>query len=185
LTECVALNATGALERSRLLTQATQIFFATSNTKAFNSAAAKDAFFQRWFGRYVALFPEAFLFALDGDGAAIGYVAGCFDSFSDAARLITGDSFYYIPAFCSALRDYPSHFHINVKPGYQGGGVGAQLTARFLKLCHEAGSPGVHVVTGAESRAVKFYEARGFKHLVPLPEPAPGLAVLARATVAP
>jgi GNAT superfamily N-acetyltransferase len=162
--------------------QAKDIFFETANTKSFGSEEERHVFFMRWFGHYARSQPEAFLFALSPDGEVSGYVAGCIDSFSAASRAIIGDIAYFTPAFCAALKAYPSHFHINVKPGLQGKGIGRLLTGRFLQICAEAGSPGVHVVTGALSPAAKFYEACDFKRLSPIGSISAEHAVLVRAT---
>ncbi|MBI4724024.1 MAG: GNAT family N-acetyltransferase [Rhodomicrobium sp.] len=164
-----------------MLEQAREIFFPAAYTQSFESPEAEHAFFLRWFGNYAEAFPETFLLALNASGDVTGYLAGCVDSFSPAAGIIANDISYYTPGFCVALKDYPSHFHINVKPGYQGQGIGGQLTARFLQLCADARSPGIHVVTGAESRAVQFYEKQGFTRLSPFPQASSGLAVLVRA----
>ena len=108
----------------------------------------------------------------------------CLDSFAESARSIIENISFYTPPFCSALRDYPSHFHINVKPGFQGQGVGRLLLARFVQLCRDRASPGVHVVTGATSRAITFYRMCGFAPFA-IPDADPGLAVLVYATPAP
>jgi GNAT superfamily N-acetyltransferase len=167
LIECFTLSLCPQAERARRLEEAKDIFFATANTKSFGSAEEERAFFMRWLGRYAKAQPEAFLFALTPRGDVAGYVAGCIDSFSAASEAITGDIPYFTPAFCTALAAYPSHFHINVKPGSQGNGIGRHLAERFAEICAEAGSPGIHVVTGASSPAVKFYEACNFKRLSP------------------
>jgi GNAT superfamily N-acetyltransferase len=184
VADIIPLIDKDAAERARLVHEATQIFFETANIKVFESVSAQEAFYERWFGHYLKTDPASFLLALDGNGAAIGYLAGCLDSFSEEARIIIDDISFYTPAFCSALRDYPSHFHINVKPGHQGQGVGRLLLARFFQLCRERGSPGIHVVTGPKSRAVDFYRACGF---VPLaaPEADSDLALLVYAIPAP
>jgi len=180
--ECVTLRLCPPAERARLLAQATDIFFETANTKSFGSAEAKHAFFMRWLGHYASIEPEGFLFALTPGGGVCGYVAGCIDSFSVGSKAIIADIPYFTPAFCTALAAYPSHFHINVMPGSQGKGIGRQLTARFVRICAEAGSPGIHVVTGASSPAVKFYEACNFKRLSPGTWIGGEHAVLARVT---
>jgi GNAT superfamily N-acetyltransferase len=167
LLECVTLSLCRPAEREQRLIQAREIFFETANTKSFSSAEEEQAFFMRWFGHYAGTQPDAFLFALTPDGGISGYVAGCIDSFSAPSRAIIGDIPYFTPAFCAALAAYPSHFHINVKPGLQGKGIGRLLTGRFVQICADAGSPGIHVVTGAFSPAVKFYEACDFKRLSP------------------
>src|SRR5262249_7151723 len=120
--KCVTLSLCTPQEREYRLKQATDIFFDTANTKGFGSAEEKRAFFMRWFGHYAGTQREAFLFALTPEGDVMGYIAGCIDSFSLAAKAVTGGIPYFTPAFCAALAAYPSHFHINVKPGSQGQG---------------------------------------------------------------
>jgi GNAT superfamily N-acetyltransferase len=185
VADIIPLTETDAAERARLIQEATQIFFETAHIKVFESPSAQDAFYERWFGHYLKTDPASFLLAIDANGSAIGYLAGCLDSFSEAARIIIGDISLYTPAFCAALRDHPSHLHINVKPGYQGKGVGRQLISGFLRLCRDKGARGIHVVTGAESRAVNFYRSTcGFTPFT-VPDAAPDLAVLVYAIPAP
>ncbi len=184
MTSIVPLNIIASSEKARLLGEAMEIFFETAHIKVFDTPLAKGAFCERWFGRYLDTQPDAFFLALDSGGSAIGYLAGCLDSFSRSARGIIRDIPCYTPAFLKAVEAYPSHFHINVKPGYQGHGVGRLLVARFLDACAAASSTGTHVVTGAQSPAVRFYRACAFTPLA-LPEADPDLAVLAYAIVAP
>ncbi len=162
--DCATLNAYPKSAQTALLAQAAEIFFETANTKNFASAEAKQAFFNCWFGNYAQTQPGAFLLAVSG-GEVIGYVAGCIDSFAKSSQPITRAIGYFTPAFYAAIEAYPSHYHINVKPAWQGKGTGRKLAARFAALCAEAGSPGIHIVTGAASPAVKFYEACGFVRL--------------------
>lgn len=185
MVECVSLSQCSAADGARWLLQAEEIFFETAYTKDFGPGPARRAFCNRWFAHYADTQPGAFLLALTLQGSVAGYLAGCIDSFSAASGIITGDIDYFTPAFCAALKNCPSHFHINVKPESQGKGVGHKLVARFLQICAEAGSPGIHVVTGASSRAVRFYEACGFRQVIPYAGASPGLAVLVRATRAP
>ncbi|MGO9485926.1 MAG: N-acetyltransferase family protein [Rhodomicrobium sp.] len=181
MVDCVTLSESSPEEGARRLAQATQIFFETAYTTSFGSPAAKQAFLQRWFGNYAGTHPGAFLFALDENGDVTGYLAGCPDSFSPASKTILAGIDYFTASFCAALINYPSHFHINVKPGQQGKGIGHLLVARFAQMCAGGGSSGVHVVTGASSRAVKFYESCGFRPVTPYAGADPGLAVLIRA----
>ena len=185
MANCVTLSECTPADAARLLAQAREIFFETSLTKSFTSPAARQAFHQRWFGNYADAYPGAFVLALGENGDVAGYIAGCPDSFAPASKTITSDIDYFTPSFRDALKNYPSHFHINVKPGLQGKGIGHALTRAFAEICAKSGSPGIHVVTGATSRAVKFYEACGFSPVTPYPGADPGLAVLIRATVAP
>lgn len=185
MVECVSLSQCSAADGARWLLQAEEIFFETAHTKDFGPAPARRAFRNRWFGHYADTQPGAFLLALTPQGSVAGYLAGCIDSFSAASGIIAGDIDYFTPAFCAALKNYPSHFHINVKPESQGQGIGHKLIARFLQICAEAGSPGIHAVTAASSRAVRFYEACGFRQVIPYAGASPGLAVLVRATRVP
>ncbi len=185
MVDCVALSVCSPADRARLLAQAERIFFDTAYTNSFDSAAAKQAFLKRWFGNYAETQPRSFLLALAPEGDVTGYLAGCTDSFSAESKTIIGDIDYFTPSFCAALKNYPSHFHINVKPGQQGKGIGRMLVARFIEICTSAGSPGIHVVTSTASRAVKFYEGCGFRQVTPYAGASPGLAVLIRSTGGP
>jgi ribosomal protein S18 acetylase RimI-like enzyme len=182
---CVALSECSPEERARWLAEAERIFFETTRAKSFASPAERRAFLDRWFGNYAGVQPGAFLFAIDPDGNAAGYLAGCIDSFSPASKAIVSAIDYFTPAFCAVLERYPSHFHINVRPGLQGQGIGRMLTGEFLGMCARTGSPGVHVVTGAASRAVTFYESCGFTRVAPFPAASAHHAVLVYAAVAP
>jgi len=180
--DCVTLSACSPAEGARLLAQAERIFFATAYTNSFDSAEARQAFLKRWFGNYSETYPQTFLLAFDPDAGVTGYLAGCVDSFSQASESIIGEIDYFTPSFCAALKNYPSHFHINVEPSRQGKGIGHLLVAQFERICAGAGSPGVHVVTSASSRAVKFYETCGFRQVTPYAGASPGQAVLIRNT---
>lgn len=183
VVEIVSLALVAAEEQPRRMIEAAAIFYETANTKTFESPSAREVYYGRWFRRYVESAPEAVFLALDG-GGVVGYLAACLDTFSEAARLIADDIPYYTPSFRAALSAYPAHFHINVKPGQQGKGVGRRLVSRLLVACEAAGSTGVHVVTGVDSRAVDFYEACGFRRLAP-PGVDPKLAILVYAMPAP
>jgi len=182
VTQLVTLTEVAPPQKARVIGEAVTIFWETANTTVFDSHSAKFAFYARWFGHYLDADPASFFLAVDVSGAVIGYLAGCLDSFSEAARIIIDDISLYTPAFCAAMSDYPSHFHINVKPGCQGRGIGALLVARFIQHCQKQRSRGIHVVTGAQSRAVDFYELCGFRRI---PEADPEIAVLVYAIPAP
>ena len=180
MVRCIALSGCRAQDRVRLLAQAEHIFFETAATKTFATAAEKHAYLQRWFGNYAEADASAFLIAADEAGNAAGYLAGCLDSFALAADGITRDIDYFTPSFRAALEGYLSHFHINVAPSMQGRGIGHLLVARFEEICANSGSPGIHVVTGAASRAVDFYRALGFERIVPFDGCNPAIAALVR-----
>ena len=180
MAKILTLTELEASARPALVSQAVQIFFETAHIQEFDSLLGREAFYQRWFGHYLEADPASFLIAIDEAGAAVGYLAGCIDSFSKQASHIIEDIGFYTPAFCAALRDYPSHLHINVKPGRQGKGIGQLLMARYFALCRKRGSSGIHVVTDTKSRAVHFYRLCGFAPFTP-PDADPDLALLVRA----
>lgn len=180
MAKILPLSELEASAQPALVSQAVQIFFETANIQEFDSLLEREAFYQRWFGHYLDADPASFLLAIDDDDTAIGYLAGCVDSFSNQASGIIEDMGFYTPAFCAALRDYPSHLHINVKPGQQGKGIGRLLMARYFALCRERGSSGIHVVTDTKSRAVRFYRHCGFTPFPP-PDADSDFALLVRA----
>jgi ribosomal protein S18 acetylase RimI-like enzyme len=177
MTRVVAISDAPPRDRASLIEQATAIFWATAGSPSFESPDAQRAFHRRWFGLYLESEPERFFLALDGSGAVTGYLAACLDSFAPAAQPIVDGIAYSTPDIRAALAACPSHFHINVKPGCQGRGIGHRLVARLMETCASEGSRGVHVVTGASSRAVRFYEACGFRRIAAAGD-SPSLAVL-------
>ncbi len=179
MVHCLPLTEVAPPARAALIAEAAAIFYETALVKSFSSESEKSAFYARWFGNYLNADPGAFFLALNEAGGVAGYLAGCVHSFSGSAATIRNAIAFFTPAFCAALRDYPSHFHINVAPGLQRQGIGKRLIARFSSLCAEAGSKGIHVATGAASPAVNFYKACGFVPF-PLAEFGAGLAVLTR-----
>jgi len=173
------ISSFGKEERQDLLAQAELIFFETARVKSFDSNKVRENFRQRWFGRYAETHPSTFFLARSPDGSVIGYLAGCIDTFTDENRELVADVDYYTPGFAAALTEYPSHLHINITPHRQNQGIGKTLMERFHKACQSAGSSGVHVVTSAESPAVAFYEACGYKR-EHFPAPSSRLAILLR-----
>jgi ribosomal protein S18 acetylase RimI-like enzyme len=72
---------------------------------------------------------------------------------------------------------YPSHLHINLLPRLRGQGVGQALMDRWLAAVWQIGSTGAHLAVGrANTRAVRFYLAYGFRELTWSPHPIMGAA---------
>ena len=70
---------------------------------------------------------------------------------------------------------YPSHLHINLLPRLRGHGVGRALMDRWLAAVSESGSTGAHLATGAaNTRAIRFYTAYGFRALALVPHSVSG-----------
>jgi GNAT superfamily N-acetyltransferase len=137
------------------------IFFASSNVQHFADDAARAAFRERWLGRYLEHWAQDFFVACSPDRRVIGYLAGCIEDPATHAAFADLD---YASAFADLSRSYPAHLHINLDPGWRNGGIGARLIDAFCAHA-EKRAAGVHVVTGRQSRNVRFYERNGFRLL--------------------
>jgi len=70
------------------------------------------------------------------------------------------------PAPDEIIGPYPSHLHINLLPRLRGRGVGRRLMERWLRAVGNMGSRGAHLAVGAaNTRAIRFYRACGFREL--------------------
>ena len=148
-------------DKARLVPALDEIFFESSPTKTFADEDARTAFRQRWLGRYLESDPQAVYLAMDGEQVA-GYLAG---RFQDAEPTRAGEDIARFDDAAAIAADYPAHLHINLAPGYRNRGIGAQLIAAFAADVARAGLGGIHVVTGAASRNVRFYARNGFAEL--------------------
>lgn len=147
--------------RAELVRQLDAIFFEASATYSFASASQRDAFRQRWLGRYLDHYP-AFAHVAVEEGPqgfqVLGYVVGSVD---DPARHRLFADIDYFQTLNALTCDYPAHLHINLAPGARGHGLGGRLVRRFAAQAFMHGAGGVHVVTGAASRNVGFYHRLG------------------------
>jgi len=68
------------------------------------------------------------------------------------------------------LNAYPAHFHINLRQGFRGHGLGRQLVDSFRRQVDLAGIGGVHIVArGDNPGGRRFFEAMGFRLLFERP----------------
>lgn len=66
----------------------------------------------------------------------------------------------------------PAHLHINLLPRLQGQGIGQALMEAWLTAVAMAGASRVHLGCSAENRrALRFYDAFGFRRLPPAGHP--------------
>ena len=135
------------------------VFFSSSNTKSFASAADRSAFRERWLGRYLRCDPAHAFVAVDDHGSIVGYIVG---SIADIARLARFADMASARTFAHLSACYPAHLHINVDERHRGSGLGARLIETFAKHAASNGAAGVHAQTGASSRNVAFYLRKGF-----------------------
>jgi GNAT superfamily N-acetyltransferase len=138
--------------------QVESIFFEASS-RSFEPGPEREAFLERWLGRYLEHAGDRVLLALAGETVA-GYLVGSLDNPAEQQRFFDLD--YYRTHFAEACRRFPAHLHINLAPAFRSRGIGAALIETFATQAAAAGAAGVHVVTGKGMRNVRFYERCGF-----------------------
>jgi GNAT superfamily N-acetyltransferase len=149
-------------DTTRLGPELDAIFFEASGTKLFASAADRAAFRERWLGRYLTYEPGWAYLAMAPDGSIAGYLVG---SIEDPATSERFGNIGYFRDFADLTVRYPAHIHVNLAPDYRNRGIGGQLIDAFAADAARAGAKGMHVVTGAASRNVRFYARNGFREL--------------------
>lgn len=144
------------------LAEIDHVFFSSSATQEFASPADRAVFRERWLGRYL-LGDAAHAFVAMGAGDRIvGYVVGTIE---DPARDPRFGDISTTRTFAAASSRYPAHLHINVAQEMRGRGLGAQLIEVFAAHASTYSAPGLHVITNAASRNVRFYERCGFDEI--------------------
>ena len=136
------------------------IFFEASGVQKFDDNEAQAAFRWRWLGQYLANEPEHAFLAVSDDNEMCGYLVG---SLEDPALRPEFLDLAYVQAFAPTTTQFPAHLHINVAARHRGRGIGKLLVHAFQSHARSAGALGVHVVTAAGHRNVKFYQDLGFK----------------------
>ena len=117
-------------------------------------------------GRYIEKHRSSLFVALDADGRAVGYLAGCLENpitlnhFNDIA---------YFRSIEDICRDYPAHLHVNVAKRYRNRGLGTALVGRFVEWAKLHSLEGIHLVTSSTARSIPFYRRLGFTELRTFP----------------
>ncbi len=142
-----------------LAAQVEGIFWQTSR-RTFPAGPERDAFRERWLGRYMEAGSDVVLLALAADGTVAGYLVGALANPAEQERF--ADIGYFRGAFAALMPRYPAHLHINLAEPFRNRGIGARLIAGFAERAAKAGVRGMHVVTGKAMRNVRFYERCGF-----------------------
>ncbi len=138
------------------------IFFAASAAPIPADRLAREAFRERWLGRYLEHYIDNAFVAVAADRMVAGYLAGCLDN---PAHNPLFDDLGFYRDFAPLCAGYPGHLHVNVDARLRSQGVGAALVRAFAAQASAARLPGIHIVTNAAARNVGFYERNGFRKL--------------------
>ena len=141
------------------------IFFEASLTKSFADDAARAAFRERWLGRFLEYWPGLAHVARNSDDRLVGYIVG---AHADPARDPAFADIGFYRELAQLTPRFPGHLHINLAPEARNLGVGSRLIEAFVSDARVAGLPGVHLVTGRDSRNRSFYAKNGFTGLAEL-----------------
>jgi GNAT superfamily N-acetyltransferase len=141
-----------------LLSPIEAIFWETTH-RIPPSGPERDAFRERWLGRYLRGGSDVVLVARVGEEVA-GYLVGALDNPALQQRFADVD--YFRTAFAELCRQFPAHLHVNLTAAYRNVGIGARLVEAFAQAARQAGAPGMHVITGRGMRNVVFYQRCGF-----------------------
>jgi GNAT superfamily N-acetyltransferase len=145
---------------SALVEQINTIFFEASS-RTFPPGPERDAFRERWLGRYLKGGSDALFLALQGEDTVAGYLVGAVENPALQERF--ADIGYFRSEFTELCRHFPAHLHINLSPAFRSRGIGARLIEAFADYAAGQGAAGMHIVTGQGMRNVRFYERRGFE----------------------
>jgi GNAT superfamily N-acetyltransferase len=148
-----------AEHRPELLAQVEAIFWQTS-ARTFAPGPERDAFRERWLGRYMQGGSDVVLLALADQDTVAGYLVGAIEDPAQQPRF--ADIGYFRADFAGLMLRFPAHLHINLDADFRGRRIGAQLIEAFVARAKQAGVPGMHVVTGKGMRNVGFYTRCGF-----------------------
>lgn len=137
-----------------------EIFFESSTRKDFRDHAEKEAFYQKYVGFYLSHYPDYCWVALND--RVLGYVLGMPKTADQRLEAIQP----HLAKFEDLFERFPGHLHINCHQASRGQGVGALLVSKMIQELAQKGLPGLHIMTGAESRNRSFYQRLGFNYEV-------------------
>ena len=147
--------------KNNFIEQMKAIFYMSSSIKEFSSEERKAAFYKRWCGDYLRLYPEVF-FIMYEDQKVLGYLCLCLNSARAESELeVPGFS-----TFSDQFVQFPAHLHINFHPDSRGRGLGSQLMQHCIDILIKSNICGLHLVTSPDSKNVTFYQRLGFNHQV-------------------
>ena len=155
-------RVSGPAMPAQILAQVDGIFLETA-IRPPAPGPEREAFRERWLGRYLANPTDVVLLAMTGEETVVGYLVGALGNPAMQPRF--DDISYFRTDFADLCRRFPAHLHINITASHRNRGVGAQLIEAFAAIATRAGAPGMHIVTGRGMRNVRFYARCGFQEL--------------------
>ncbi len=141
------------------------IFFATA-LRVYPPGPERDAFRERWLGRFLEAENDVVVVALDAGDRVVGYLAGTLENAAESRRF--ADMPHFKEHFATSCAQYPAHLHINLAESHRNRGLGARMIEAFVACVRNAGLPGLHVTTGRGMRNVGFYLQCGFREIAAL-----------------
>ena len=121
---CRLIQLDAAERHPQLLAQVEAIFWQTS-ARTIAAGPERDAFRERWLGRYMRGGSDVVLLALAGEDTVAGYLVGALENPAEQERFAdVGSLFSHL-----LPQPSPSHLHINLPsfPPPAGGGGGPQV----------------------------------------------------------
>ena len=138
--------------------QVRDIFFESSSKKDFKSQEEKDSFRWKYLDFYLTHYSEFAWVAL-GQKKVLGYIIGM--PLSSDPKLYEIQP--HMKKFENLFSEYGAHLHINCHADARGRGVGSKLVTHFMRKLNDHRIPGVHIITGPESKNKEFYRKLGFE----------------------
>lgn len=164
------------VSRMHLIAGVDSIFWATT-ARTITDQQQRKAFRNLWLGDYLDHDPQHVWLALTESDHVAGYLVGTTSNPVGNPRF---EALTYFTAFASSVSDYPAHLHINLDEAYRNRRIGRRLIDAFAAQVAAAGLPGLHVVTSAAARNVRFYAHAGFTEIARTPWKSGELVFLGR-----
>ncbi len=152
-------NLSGCQGKNSVRTQIYEIFFQSAARQEFDTEQDRLDFRDMWLDRYLTNFEDQVLVYTKPDNNVVGYLTGCRDSLNACQYFEDVEYYSKLKHF---YRDFPAHFHINVRSECRNHGIGQHLVESFIDECSASLVPGVHIVTAENSRNVRFYQKCAF-----------------------
>ena len=139
--------------------QIKSIFFEASSVQSFENSEARHAFFQKWLGLYLSLFPQStFISVDDSSKKVLGYITCAPDTLKSFETINGVQAIKWIEHY----QEYPAHFHINCHQEARGRGVGTKLLESLESYLREKEVRGVHLITSRDAANVSFYQRNNY-----------------------